>query len=431
MNVLQRACCALVVTVAATAALGLLDSRLAANEEERPVKVVFRFDDYAFETSARVRALFDAFASRRLKLSVAVIPVLALSDYSYPDSPLAHSRSVDNGRLLSDYVRLHGFQVAQHGYSHKTLETMNGMRSEFRGLPLLEQRQLLLKGRAVLESRLGLSVVQFVPPWNSYDTNTVEALSMAGFSVLSGDTRGPFVDCATLRYVPYTTSLAKTRRAVSNAKRFGLRSSLVVVLFHGYTFRDWNPPKNEDSTWRSFSFSELESLLDWVLQQDDVEVIGLQEAATLDVVAYETLSREFEFRSSSLYVLLKRFSPASSLFDLGYLSGGGEALESAQLAAGASLLSYLAIAFAGMVVSLYIRKEVDARWNLRIVLSPTAIVAAFITYGLFVAATFAWSPAFGWKVAIILFFMFGTVVGMVVSKSRLMNRLPRVRVMGP
>jgi peptidoglycan/xylan/chitin deacetylase (PgdA/CDA1 family) len=82
------------------------------------------------------------------------------------------------------------YETALHGYTHMnaTFEPTGLGVSEFAGLPLDRQRELLTQGLAILHSAFpSVSIRTFIPPFDSYDNNTLIALREQGFTVISTD----------------------------------------------------------------------------------------------------------------------------------------------------------------------------------------------------------------------------------------------------
>lgn len=91
-----------------------------------------------------------------------------------------------------------GHTIAMHGYKHVFNSDSHGilnrrMNSEFAGLPLDIQKQMIIKGKEILEKH-GIYTDVFFAPAHSYDENTVKALSECGFNYVSdGKSRKSYV----------------------------------------------------------------------------------------------------------------------------------------------------------------------------------------------------------------------------------------------
>lgn len=90
-----------------------------------------------------------------------------------------------------------GWSIAMHGYAHVYSTGKGGLFplnrfSEFAGVPLERQRQMIRKGKQLLEKN-GILTDIFMAPAHSYDRNTLKALQEAGFRfVTDGFGRYPY-----------------------------------------------------------------------------------------------------------------------------------------------------------------------------------------------------------------------------------------------
>ena len=78
-----------------------------------------------------------------------------------------------------------GWVVAMHGFRHIYATDRGGMFplnnfSEFAGIPYEQQKSMLSQGREILLSK-GIDTDMFMAPAHSYDSNTLRALTEAGF----------------------------------------------------------------------------------------------------------------------------------------------------------------------------------------------------------------------------------------------------------
>lgn len=71
-----------------------------------------------------------------------------------------------------------GWIIAQHGYQHIYIKG----KTEFAGLPYDEQREKIIRGRAILQQKLGKAPVWFMAPAHSIDSTTCKALQDAAFT---------------------------------------------------------------------------------------------------------------------------------------------------------------------------------------------------------------------------------------------------------
>lgn len=109
-----------------------------------------------------------------------------------------------------------------------------------------------------------------MPPWNSYDSTTVEALRRAGYRYVSAawdvPRNVPHVS------IPRTTSLPNLKQAIAVARRFGWFSPTVVAVLHDYDFVESQEPE------ASFRIADLRELLAWVKSQPALRVSTIGDA---------------------------------------------------------------------------------------------------------------------------------------------------------
>lgn len=140
--------------------------------------VCLRFDDYHQEIDhERWIDVLSRYDDRGLRGVIGVIP-------KYKGDPL----DADAVDFLHD-LRDNGWELAQHGYTHDNIGEGRGGhlyddRSEFRGVPLDEQRHRIGSGYDILKSH-GIEPTTFIPPWHEYDQNTVRGLTDVGFNCIN------------------------------------------------------------------------------------------------------------------------------------------------------------------------------------------------------------------------------------------------------
>ena len=196
MNVLGKIPAVLVVVCLAMGRLQAAD-----------VTVVFRCDDYsaASNTALEVR-LIETFRQRDIPLVFGVIPFIGASD-SREGSELSDEKAA----ILREAVEAGTVDVALHGYSHQK----SGPWTEFAGLPYDEQVRRLSHGVTLLSEAVGVRVTTFVPPYNTYDENTLRAMEHLGFVCLSAGKTG-CVGEYSLSFLPSTCGLANARQAIES-----------------------------------------------------------------------------------------------------------------------------------------------------------------------------------------------------------------------
>ena len=222
------------------------------------ISVCFRLDDPSPVGDKEVeRSILDIFARRHIPLCVAAIPFARTVD----GRAIVLSRQ--NASHLVDAVHEGTIEVAQHGHSQLRRGTTDrGAPSEFFGVPFEEQSRLIKEGNAHLAALFERRIKGFVPPWNTYDHSTLQALDLARFEFLSA---GPeIIKFGTWPVVPATCTLRNARWAVESARYFQALAPLLVVVFHPDDFEEFKLPPLLDDPPPCTSLPELETLLDWI-----------------------------------------------------------------------------------------------------------------------------------------------------------------------
>jgi hypothetical protein len=216
----------------------------------KQIRVVFRCDDASATSDAGMEArLIEAFRDHHMCCLWSVIPF-----------PLPTGKA----ELFGDAARAGVLEIALHGYAHK----MNGI-SEFAGLSYEDQLQKIQKGKESLETglRLSIPVSVFVPPWNSYDDNTLRALEATHFHCLSASVLGGANSSTALAFLPCTCPIAAIRDAVIAARAALDPNPVIVALFHASDFREISGERGV------LTFDQFIDTLQWLARQQDVRVV--------------------------------------------------------------------------------------------------------------------------------------------------------------
>jgi peptidoglycan/xylan/chitin deacetylase (PgdA/CDA1 family) len=244
--------------------------------EAEKIPVVIRYDDYCngSDTNADVRIL-AAFAKRHIPLTIAAIPFGGdfPKEADKPDpSPLNEAKAW----ILREGIRAGECEAALHGYSHQDVRAGQPCgSSEFAGQPVENQRERMTRGKRHLEAMLGSPVTSFVPPWNTYDEDTVHIAKSLGMSVFSPG--GPDVPLQAKYGISVTgcgQSLNTLKQRIEDARK-NPGQPVVTALFHVFEISDYNKQLGK------FSFAELESTLDWLAAQHDIKCVTLTKAGKI------------------------------------------------------------------------------------------------------------------------------------------------------
>jgi peptidoglycan/xylan/chitin deacetylase (PgdA/CDA1 family) len=257
---------------------------VAADADERPITVAFRYDDYGYPNAGPIeRQVIEAFRERHLRCTFAVVP--AFDNVSL---------SAERGEILRKAVEEGVVDVAQHGLTHQ------GPESSFAGIDPARQESRIAQGKALLEKIIGREVRLFVPPHNTYDNNTLKVLERLGFAYFSADRLGPAPSGTRLRMLACTSALNDLRRGVQYARTYGRgRTSVIVALLHPDDFAEYNKVRG------FLHMGDLGSSLDWVNAQKDIRAVSLNQAFE----ALNGLTPERLLKNRPISVLARRTPP--------------------------------------------------------------------------------------------------------------------------
>ncbi len=255
-------------------------ARAASASGARRITVIFRLDDYDPSCSSIGTELLTVFQEHNIPCTYGVIPYA--SDTFTDDPANCMAIDLETAGKLTGAVRSGLVEVALHGFTHSAnaiAPTRPVYESEFRGLGYSSQLRMLSAGKATLESLYHVSVTTFIPPWNSYDENTLRALEDLGFEVVSssGQTYGIAASgrFQRLKFLPYTCMPGHEREAVEFARNSSDPDPIIVVLLHPFNFVEYDRNRGR------FTLQSLDDLLSWLAAQPDVATQTLGGAAKM------------------------------------------------------------------------------------------------------------------------------------------------------
>lgn len=184
--------------------------------------VVLRIDDYGIDNVYFYNEFKNIIASHSAKVSIAAVPIKTNGQKwsSYEDS------------LFKELSGASCVEICQHGYSHKSYS----YGTEFYGRSSIQQEKDIKNGKQLLEEKSGKIISVFVPPFNSYDNNTLNVINKLGFNTISGDYRRLNVNSNyyNIKSVPFTITLMDFIKLNRDNKL--KKNKIYIVLIHGYDF---------------------------------------------------------------------------------------------------------------------------------------------------------------------------------------------------
>ena len=279
---------------------------------KKQITVVFRFDDYSSlsQTEFEVK-LINTFRKYNAVCTFGVIPYVCEGNIhdTLPQDvvPLILKKAA----ILKNAVKEEILEVALHGYSHQTIRKKEDLDyTEFSGLDFNSQVKKITMGRNYLEEMLDIKISTFIPPWNTYDSNTIRAIEKLGFKCFSANESFEAMKSSPLKYVPVTCDLFELRHTVELARRVPDSHPVIVVLLHEYDFLE----NNKDG--ESLSYKEFLDLMAWTTSQQDIRIRTIEQTSML-VNNMDTL----RFNNNISFKKLTYLMPPLELFDNMYPDG--------------------------------------------------------------------------------------------------------------
>lgn len=141
--------------------------------------VIFRNDDIQpYYRQPEMRAVDKVFVEEDVPVTQGVIPMV-------------RDRPINPNGELCQYIRTQSsthpdtFEYTLHGYTHNATTTFYGG-SEFGEVAYETQYRRISEGTDALESCTGERPTTFIPPFDTYDNNTVRALTEQQYTAISG-----------------------------------------------------------------------------------------------------------------------------------------------------------------------------------------------------------------------------------------------------
>jgi peptidoglycan/xylan/chitin deacetylase (PgdA/CDA1 family) len=242
-----------------------------SGSEQKLITLVFRYDDYSSgsRTDLEVK-LIKAFQKYNIPCTFAVIPYNSdnKAEVPDPDPQKVFPLTLWKASILNNAIKAGILEVALHGYTHRTtrIRTPDPDYTEFAGLDYNSQIKKIAKGKGLLEKMLGVRITTFIPPWNTYDMNTIRALEELGFRTISADNAGVREESSQLKFLPFTSDLLNLKDAVESARKISDVQPVIVVLFHPSDFLEMGRKEGK------LTYQGFVELLNWIVSQKDIHV---------------------------------------------------------------------------------------------------------------------------------------------------------------
>jgi peptidoglycan/xylan/chitin deacetylase (PgdA/CDA1 family) len=230
------------------------------------INLVFRFDDYLLESSVYNDSLLNVFRKNDIQICLGIIP--------FDEEGLINQKM--ELRKLQDFrsrIVRNEIEIAIHGYNHinnnldDELLFLTPWESEFGSLDYNIQYSKIKRSKKTIDSLLETDTKIFIPPWNTYDNNTLTALDSLGFSILSaGFGVGPS-NYVNIKYIPFT--LQDLKEIPTLLRKYRNQRVTILIMIHSYSFQGWLDYPG--FAFEKISFNELDTLLSWIKTHDYVQ----------------------------------------------------------------------------------------------------------------------------------------------------------------
>jgi predicted deacetylase len=267
-NQLRQSLCIILLTLLITPSIIGCSDKVPKNKE---IIVIFRYDDYSSKSNTDLELkIIDAFRKIKKQLTIAVIPYVCSSNIHEPSPQKVIPLTKMKADILKNVFEAGVVDIALHGYSHQTVRTERYY-SEFFGLDYNRQFNRISAGKTLIRQMIGTSIVTFVPPWNTYDHNTLRTLEALNFQTISADLKGEADKSSRLNYLPATCPLFILRDTIKSARLSSDVRPVIVVFFHEFDFKEISKNRGK------ISFHEFSDLLEWIASANDIRMLSINQ----------------------------------------------------------------------------------------------------------------------------------------------------------
>lgn len=235
---------------------------------KKKVIVVFRNDDIQeFRGTKLDFELFRLFQDNNIPQTYALVPF-----------KVNFAKNRDLMKILKEHLSLGLAEIALHGYAHQDLGR-DRLHTEFLGRPIDEQRQKISQGKAHLEQVLHTEILTFIPPFNSYDVDTIKACRENGIEIFSASPLY-YADTGDIVIVNFNRILTDPIiEEIELASKNGPELSIFIIYYHSFMGNIYA----EDDY-----YTRIKNLITYIKNKDNIEVMTLAEAG----ISYPTYFKQ-------------------------------------------------------------------------------------------------------------------------------------------
>lgn len=237
----------------------------------KKITIAFRLDDPSAVSPIEIeKNLINIFSKHNACITFGIIPYVTLGNFRDTTQEGNSLLSDEKIELFKKAAKNNVIDVALHGYQHKTIHDGKGQHSEFCGDALEEQIKKIKKGKEILEKQIDAPIISFIPPWNTYDKNTLKALAQNNIRCISSN-RYQVVSTDQISYLPITIELPNLKHAVETARNSDDENPSIIILMHPYDFKESGDQRAQ------YDCSYIDKILNWVACQPDLSIFSISQ----------------------------------------------------------------------------------------------------------------------------------------------------------
>mgnify|MGYP002700258740 CR=1 FL=1 len=232
------------------------------------INIALRFDDPSVSSNHALEKEVIAICYRHgVKINFAVIPYKIIDEKLSPLTPSA-------AKHLVDAEDKGWIEISQHGHSHQNRSPAGLSPSEFTSCPLDDQLGFLNAGKNLLNEIFKKKNRGLVPPWNSFDKNTLVAARKLDFNFVSAGWELPldYRESET-KILPRTAQVSNLMIDVRKYRAYAALSPVIIAVIHHYDFIESNE-KNAKFDLRGF-----EKIIKYISTSNHVRMTSLESIA--------------------------------------------------------------------------------------------------------------------------------------------------------
>ncbi|HGY56248.1 MAG TPA: DUF2334 domain-containing protein [Caldithrix abyssi] len=246
------------------------------------ITCIFRYDDYTATSPLEIeKKLFDLFRKYDLQITVGVVPFITAGDYH--DSAVTEFVEFSEEKIayLKSCIQNGSVDAALHGFYHRS-NRLGKLHSEFAQAESAEQCDKIKRGKEFLEKTFRAEVRSFIPPWNTYDQQTLLCLKENNIACISANRYGCYAEDSSMFYAPITIEFHELDKALLMAAESKDDAPVIAVLLHPYDF------ENSGDKRASIKWNVFEKKVQELSRKEDVQIMSVAQALNNKEVRLDT-----------------------------------------------------------------------------------------------------------------------------------------------